>query len=95
MYTYSTFTKVCKSVVGRTLQDVRYSFQKVIFTLDRADTVDIFVIYLCIDCVTRFKLRFSAPAKQETLRQCRFHVGPPSATLAQHETSIGTMYYVC
>ena len=35
----------------------------------------------------------STASKHETLNQCLFNVGPPSATLAQHYTSIGSMLF--
>ena len=35
------------------------------------------------------------PSKHETLTQCWFNVGPPSARLSQHWTNIGSMYRVC
>ena len=35
------------------------------------------------------------PNKHDALTQCWFYVGPPSATLAQRKTSIGSMRRVC
>ena len=34
-------------------------------------------------------------SKHHTLKQCWFNVGPPSATLAQHEPHIGSMSRAC
>ena len=35
------------------------------------------------------------PDKQKTLIKCWFNVGPPSTTVAQHLTNIGSMSHVC
>ena len=37
----------------------------------------------------------NTPRKHETLTQCWFIAGPPSATLAQHQTSTGSTPCVC
>ena len=46
------------------------------------------ITYVCWDgCVNSYK--------QKMLNQCLFDVGPPSTTLDQHQTSIGSKSYVC
>ena len=35
------------------------------------------------------------PNKQKALAQYWFHAGPPSATMAKHETNIDEMHFVC
>ena len=41
------------------------------------------------------RLRQRSPCKHETLNQCWADVGPTSATLAQHQPSIGSMARAC
>ena len=49
------------------------------------------VTYCC--CLSLVSHRY--PSKHDTLNRCWFLVGPSSATLAQHQTSIDSMCHVC
>ena len=40
-------------------------------------------------------LWYSIPSKHDTLTQCRFNVGPPSAMVVEHWNNIESMYSVC
>ena len=45
--------------------------------------------------ISKYISKESHTNKLEVLNQCWFNVGPPSMTLVQHWTNIGSMYLVC
>ena len=52
-------------------------------------------LYKCYTNVCVSWVHGFLPHKHDALTQCWYYVGPPSATLAQRKTSIGSMRGVC